>query len=287
MSSNEYRYEIQRTYRYLRLALIMLVALLGAAVGLQVVTDGGDLQQSISAYYYTPARSVFVASLCAIGACMIVHRGRSDLEDVLLNSSGFLAFFVAFVPTRPEPECPGAGVPLDVVEAITNNTRAILVTSLVAFGVAMFLVPREERSVDTRSSKLALMASVAVYLALAMFFLVWPDTFVCYGHNTAAIALFVGVVGVVGVNGVALARKTAAGGKPWYLRALNRYGIGFLVMLGSIVVVLLIGPVTQLVDQWVFWLEFVLIAQFASFWITQTAERWSEPEPVPLGLYPG
>lgn len=286
MSSNEYRNDLQRTYRYLRLALILLVALLGAAVGLQVITDGGDLQQSISAYYYTPARSVFVASLCAIGTCMIVHRGRSDLEDVLLNSSGFLAFFVAFVPTRPEPECPGVGIPPDIVEAITNNTRAILLTSLVAFAVGMFLVPRDERSVDTRSSKVALMASVALYLALAVFFLVWPGTFMCYGHNTAAIALFVGVVGVVGVNGVALARKTDASGR-WYVRALNRYGVGFLVMVASIVVVLLIGPIMHLVDPWVFWLEFVLIAQFATFWITQTAERWSEPEPVPPGLYPG
>lgn len=131
------------------------------------------------------------------------------------------------------------------------------------------------------------MASVAVYLALAVFFLVWPDTFICYGHNTAAIALFVGVVGVVGVNGVALTRKTDASGKAWDVRALNRYGVGFLVMVASIVVVLLIGPIKHLVDQWVFWLEFVLIAQFATFWITQTAERWSEPEPVPPGLYPG
>ena len=101
------------------------------------------------------------------------------------------------------------------------------------------------------------MASVAVYLALAVFFLVWPDTFICYGHNTAAIALFVGVVGVVGVNGVALTRKTDASGKAWDVRALNRYGVGFLVMVASIVVVLLIGPIKHLVDQWVFWLEFV------------------------------
>lgn len=101
----DYRENVLRTYRYLRLGMVVLVILLGAAVTIESA-QSGNLQDSISAYYYTPAHSVFVASLCAVGACLVIYRGRTDLGDVILNGAGFLAFVVAFVPTsRGEAEC--------------------------------------------------------------------------------------------------------------------------------------------------------------------------------------
>ena len=69
-------HELQATYRYLRLAIILLTALLLLSVALQIGADDGEVLASVSAYYYTPARDVFVASLCAIGTCLIIHRGR-------------------------------------------------------------------------------------------------------------------------------------------------------------------------------------------------------------------
>ena len=65
-------------------------------------------QASISAYYYTAARNVFVAALCCLGIMMIVYKGSNDSEDVLLNLAGTLAFFVAFVPSRTFPRLPAA-----------------------------------------------------------------------------------------------------------------------------------------------------------------------------------
>jgi hypothetical protein len=88
----------RKTYRYLRLALVALVALIMTAVALEWGRTH-CLQTSISAYYYTPARSIFVGSLVAIGVALIAIRGRSDGEDALLNLAGMLAPVVAFVPT--------------------------------------------------------------------------------------------------------------------------------------------------------------------------------------------
>ena len=95
------------TYRYLRGAMIALLLMLLLSVGYQWwwETDHSCWLGSISAYYYTPARTVFVGSLCALGASLIAYKGHSPEEDVLLNFSGFMAFVVAMVPTVPDGRC--------------------------------------------------------------------------------------------------------------------------------------------------------------------------------------
>lgn len=50
--------DVISTYRYLRLAMILVVLLLGASVLWQTFsTDPFCLQESVSAYYYTAARA--------------------------------------------------------------------------------------------------------------------------------------------------------------------------------------------------------------------------------------
>jgi hypothetical protein len=283
-----YRHELQSTYRYLRLAIILLTLLLFTSVGLQIISDGWQVLGSVSAYYYTPARAVFVASLCAIGTCMIVHRGRSDLEDVLLNFSGYLAFFVAFVPTAQTVADTGEEtvvVPDDFVAAVTNNTWSILAVGLAAFLVQILVVPQPERNTGTRSGRAALVVTAIAYLGLACFFIFARQTFLDWGHGVAAIVLFLGIVGVVGINGVALARVRASGGATRRSSLLNRYTYGFLGMLLS--AVLIIGVVRLWLEQWIFVLEAALILQFLGFWITQTVERWRDPEPAQDAMVPG
>jgi len=95
------RQDALSTYRHLRLAMVFVLALLLVSVALRAITADPGLcfEGSISAYYFTSTRAVFVGALCALGACLIVYRGNTDLEDVALNVSGALAFVVAFVPT--------------------------------------------------------------------------------------------------------------------------------------------------------------------------------------------
>ncbi|WP_420113991.1 hypothetical protein [Pseudactinotalea sp.] len=283
----EYRHELLATYRYLRLAIILLTLLLGTAIGLQIIADGGAVLPSVSAYYYSPASGVFVASLCAVGACMVIHRGRSDLEDVLLNFSGYLAFFVAFVPT-PREQVDGQGtavVPADFTDAVINNTWAILIVGAVAFVVEMAVLPQRERSTHSRGGKAALVFSALAYLGLLLFFLLAREQFLDWGHGLAAIVLFLGIVGVVGVNGIAMARARQEAGYSSKARWLNRYTYGFLGMIVS--AVLIVVAVRPFVEQWIFVLEAALIAQFLGFWITQTVERWTAPERRQDALVPG
>ena len=86
------------TYRYLRVGIVALALLLALAVVGEIVVGDAGLLGSISAYYFTPVRDVFVGVLVALGLGLIVIRGRG-VEDVLLNLAGMLAPVVAFVPT--------------------------------------------------------------------------------------------------------------------------------------------------------------------------------------------
>ena len=278
--TSSYQFDLLRTYRFLRLAMVLLVLLLFVAVGLFVASRGA-LLQSISASYYTPVRAVFVSSLCAIGACLIVYQGNTALEDVLLNGSGFFAFIVAFVPTRPEAQCVPSAISSDVQSAIRNNVGALLVLAAVAFAVVMwiqvFATPAAERELS-KGVGIAIGVSVAAFLVLAGFYLFNRGAFMCHGHDGAALLLFVGIVATVFINGWGLAHKQAReDGRPWQQHLWNRYFWGFVLMVASIVAVVVAGPWQGWLDNWVFWLEALLIGQFALFWLTQTIELWNEP----------
>lgn len=280
------QYASHATYRYLRLGIVLLGVLLFTGVAIQIVSDQGAVLPSVSAYYYTPARGVFVGSLTAIGACMIIYRGRSDTEDSLLNVSGYLAFFVAFVPT-PRQEATGTDAttvfPVDLTAAVVNNSWSILIVGAIGFALQVVLAGQTPGRPWHRNP--ALMLSVGAYLGLLVFFLTARQAFLDLGHYVAALGLFLGVVGVVGVNAVALARARASEGQDRRAQWTNLYTFGFVLMVVTIAFVLIV--LRPRMEQWVFVLEGLLIAQFLAFWLTQTVERWRVPDLPQDSLVPG
>jgi hypothetical protein len=283
------------TYRYLRVAMVLLVLLLTASVALQVfVPDPDCWQRSVSAYYYTPARAVFVASLCAIGACLVVYRGNTDAEDVALNASGLLAFVVAFVPTQVDDTCPASNVPspAELDAAVTNNVWALYAAGVALTAVAWYL--RLRTAPDERGGSLSLwplvFSSVAV-VAFPFVFVAWHDAVRDHGHDVAAIALFVGIVVVVGMNALGLAQQSEDG-QPAVRRATNRYTLVAVAMVGTFGGVLLAHWLRPDFVQWLFWLEALLIAEFAVYWVLQTIELWNvverddAPQPSPGAVVP-
>ena len=283
--TSSYQFDLLRTYRFVRMALVILVLLLGTSVLMYVAEHG--MLQSISASYYTPVKAVFVASLCATGALLLVYQGGTPLEDVLLNGSGFFAFIVAFVPTRPEDTCVPSAIPSDVQEAIGNNVGALFILAIVTFAAVTYIQLFHTSPAERELSKgvgIAIAVSLLAFLALAGYYLFNRGGFMCHGHNTAAILLFIGIVATVFTNGLGLARKQSReDGRPWQEHIWNRYFWGFVLMAISIAFVVIAGPWQGWLDNWVFWLEAVLIAQFATYWLTQTIELWNEPhrgEPI-------
>jgi hypothetical protein len=59
-------------------------------------------QTSLSAYYHTDLRDVFVGVLVAIGFMLLLYKGFSRAEDWALNLAGVLAMGIAFFPMWPD-----------------------------------------------------------------------------------------------------------------------------------------------------------------------------------------
>lgn len=70
-------------------------------VGNAISTGRFALLGSISGYYYTAMRDVFVGGLCAIGVFLISYRYRK-LDDVLSSIAGVLAIALALLPITPQ-----------------------------------------------------------------------------------------------------------------------------------------------------------------------------------------
>ncbi len=58
-------------------------------------------QDSISAYYYTSMRDVFVGFLCAVGVFLCLYRGVSKLDAVVTNIAGAAVIGIALLPMDP------------------------------------------------------------------------------------------------------------------------------------------------------------------------------------------
>ncbi|MDN5765568.1 MAG: hypothetical protein L0H96_06865 [Humibacillus sp.] len=266
-----------KTYRYLRLAMPALVLLLFAALTIEWFAGGRRcVQESISSYYYTPAQGVFVGALVAIGACLVVIKGNTQTEDVLLNVAGMLAPVVAFVPTVHVGECRSVAVPVyDTSASIMNNIGALLVMGVAGVVVTGF-VARGERVAGRPAgrSRMGLPAAVMTILVVAAGYFWARPTFFVKGHYVAALVMFACIVTVVLMNAEGLGAARGAAGATRVEAYLNRYALIAVLMVGSLVV--MVG--WRWATGWqhaLLWAEGVLIVLFAVFWCVQTHELWN------------
>lgn len=260
------------TYRYLRLATVLLV--LALAVGVLAATLAeGCVRSSISAYYFTSARNVFVAVLCALGVCLIVYKGSSETEDVLLNFAGFLAFVVAVVPTARPSSCGPAtatAIGAGLTSAMRNGVWVIAVTGVLAQVSALVLSRREGATRPTaRWARWAYAAGWTVVACGMAGFVFFPDSFAAHGHTIAAVALFAGIIAVAVVSAISASWRPDGQA---YVRGYRAIAVAMFATLVAVVVVHLAFP------GWghlVLVAESLLIAEFAAFWTVQTVELWN------------
>jgi hypothetical protein len=57
------------------------------------------MQGSISAFYHTDMRNVFVGGIFAMGVCLWAYKGYNYLENTCLNAASLFLFGVALAPT--------------------------------------------------------------------------------------------------------------------------------------------------------------------------------------------
>jgi hypothetical protein len=269
------------TYRYLRISMVGAVVLLAVSVAIER-SKVGCWQTSVSAYYYTPVRAIFVGMLMAIGLCLIVIKGSTSWEDAALNAAGMLAPIVAVVPTSdvgrcwsvaPRPLPVNDGVLADWVTAnIDNNITALIITGIVGLLVAALIASIATRNVSAIAEvgpvqmRLGLLGAMIFLLTGAVVFAVWAD-FDTRAHGFAAISMFLMLAVAVGIN--ARQRRLDPGPRVYFWL----YATIATLMIAAGVVMF---PFGSRWDHMVLVLEATEITLFAVFWLVQTHEHWNE-----------
>jgi hypothetical protein len=285
MSEPVGRRDTLSSYRHLRLAMVFLLALLLVAVLQRALTapNGVCFEGSISGYYFTSARAVFVGALVALGACLIVYRGNTDLEDVALNASGAFAMVVAFVPTKVPNQtavtCSASNVPTtgQIEAAVTNNMTAFFVIAIPALAVAVWVNRRSGTASFVRRCGDAVLAVALV--AGIVTAIVWPVGFRAHAHGVTAVLTFVGILAAVLFNAWGAKAAQPLSDRTAYR---NAYAAIAVLMLASFAVV---GGAALALPSWrhaVLVIEALLLIEFGVFWIVQTKELWNdEVRPLP------
>lgn len=272
--------DVIKSYRYLRIGMIGAVVLLAVSIGIER-SKVDCFQNSISAYYYTPVRAIFVGSLMAVGLSLIVYRGRSRGEDPCLNLAGMLAPVVAIVPTknvgtcwsiapRPSPLNSDGSLRRWVVANIDNNFYALLITGaigLVAIAVIALWINRKDFMGVARSQLWTTLSLIGTGIALIVAWLLirYWNGFYDRAHSYAAFAMFGFLIAAI-VSVTLDTRDRRPYWSRWYA------GVAAVMVVGAAV----IGLTGMFGDHTTFALETCEIVLFGVYWSIQTAEKWDE-----------
>ncbi len=122
------------------LALRTTVGTIGIALPWVLATGGWPhepswLQPSLSAYYYTGMRNIFVAILFFIGVFLAVTRGYDWKDELAGWISGPCAIGVALFPTT-RPNCPA--LETDLIGKVHYGCAAVLFVTLGLMSLCLF-----------------------------------------------------------------------------------------------------------------------------------------------------
>jgi hypothetical protein len=78
-----------------------------------------EVLSSISGYFYSPLRGVFVGSMCAVGVFLLSYSGTAFFEDLISDVAGVAAICVALFPTTPPPPVSGTQHVIAIVHAVS------------------------------------------------------------------------------------------------------------------------------------------------------------------------
>lgn len=274
-----------KTYGYLRLGVVGMAVALGVSLAIEVATgESNGMLGSISAYYYTPVRSIFVGVLVAVGLALIAIKGREGPEDVMLNLAGMLAPLVALVPTPISTTVYGLNpdkrsIPTELLPAVVNNVWAILTLAAVGLVVAHITLP--DKGVPERAPMvIGWRIGGGVWLVFTLWFLLGRTSFLLLGHYFAAIPMFLLLAGVAIINARHAASRSESdvrGLRPaQYQQVYYAIAAAMIVVIGVAISLFGLQATTDITlpKIWLFVVEFLILILFCGYWMAQTAENW-------------
>ena len=273
---------LERTYRYLRIGLAGTVIAIFVAIA-QAATTYGWLT-SISDYFYTPARDVFVGALISVSLALFALSGRGS-ERALLDAAALFAPLIALVPTTLAPGVvPGVDVPCTgrcfppAFEAdVANGVVVYLVLGILLLLVALLLGALGQVSLASVWPSLLIAAVVIAVTGLTWAFA--RDAFLQNAHFIATTAFFA-LFAAVAVRG-AFPRQGPPPA-PVFRVLYTTIAVGLVLVLVAYVVLLPQAsgsgiPIVLIVEA-------IALALFFVFWVVQGIEKWNDPDPSIIAM---
>ena len=268
---------LERTYRYLRIGLAGTVVAIFAAIA-QAATTYGWLT-SISDYFYTPARDVFVGSLIAVSLALFALSGRGT-ERALLDAAALFAPLIALVPTTLAADsvpgiavpCTGRCFPPAYEPDVANGVFVYLVLGVLLLLVALLLGALGQVTLAAVWPSLVIAGVVVAVTGLTWAFA--RDAFLQNAHFVATTAFFALFAAVAVRNAFPRQGPPPA---PVFRVLYTAIAVGLVLVL--IVYVVLLPQASGSGIPIVLIVEAVALALFCAFWVVQGIEKWSDPDP--------
>jgi hypothetical protein len=160
-------------------------------LGVFLIFNGNITLYTISMYYYSGMRDVFVGALCAIALFLFFYHGYDPWDDWLGNIAGFCAICIAWFPTSKME-------PLDWQGKIHFIAAIVFFITLACFSLFLFT----RKGTDPTPEKLKRngiyiicgLVMIACLIAIAIYFRLlqkdYPKTSFIFWTETAALVVF-------------------------------------------------------------------------------------------------
>lgn len=110
-------------------------------IGSVVFGDCREIQSSISAYYYTNMRNIFIGIICAVAFFLFAYKGYDRRDSVAGNLGCLFALGVAFFPTSveaPLTPCIHEHIVNPVISSIHFVSAGLFFMVLAYFSIVLF-----------------------------------------------------------------------------------------------------------------------------------------------------
>ena len=160
------------SYRTLR----KIVGILGISLPIVLFVGaflifGLGIQSSISSYYHTGMRDVFVGTLCVIGFFLLSYRGHEPRDDYAGDVACVAALLVAFVPTAPDGVVSQEAMNLDFIHLLSATAFFAM---LVYFSLVLFTKTKPDTTPTRRKlqrNRIYKICGVTMLTCMALMFL--------------------------------------------------------------------------------------------------------------------
>ena len=167
------------SYLALRKAVGAIALALPFVVAIPPLFFQHPLETSISMYYYTGTRNLFVGALCAVAMFMLGCRGYDPEDEIAGLISAFCALGVAFFPTSPD--CPTAAQKhIGIVHYVFAG---LLFLTLAVFCLVLFKRTDKTQTMTPKKvtrNKIYTGCGIAILVSIALLLLlnvVWHRTY--------------------------------------------------------------------------------------------------------------